>query len=68
MLRSFLNEGDVAADFAMLVRFVAERSLRVEIAWRGSWERMVKAADALRGRLVNGKAVLDVRPRPNSSR
>jgi NADPH:quinone reductase len=61
-LSSFLNEGAAGADLATLVRFVADRSLSVEIGWRGPWERVADAIEVLRGRRLNGKAVLDVRP------
>ncbi|HEV8650780.1 MAG TPA: alcohol dehydrogenase, partial [Actinomycetes bacterium] len=40
---------------------VAAGRLAVEVGWRGSWERAAEAAEALRGRRVRGKAVLDVR-------
>src|SRR6266542_4088377 len=36
--------------------------LAVEVGWRGAWEQVAEAAQALLGRRVNGKAVLDVRP------
>jgi NADPH2:quinone reductase len=61
-LSSFLNEDAAGADLATLVRFVADRSLGVEIGWRGPWERVADAVEVLRGRRLNGKAVLDVRP------
>jgi NADPH:quinone reductase len=60
-LSAFLNEGDAGADLATLVRLVADGSLRVEIGWRGPWERIAEAAEALRSRRISGKAVLDVR-------
>ena len=59
-LSSFLNVGEAGADLATLVRLVADGSLSVEIGWRGPWDRIDEAADALRSRRVNGKAVLDV--------
>jgi hypothetical protein len=34
----------------------------VEVGWRGPWERVAEAAEALLGRRVRGKVVLDVRP------
>jgi NADPH:quinone reductase-like Zn-dependent oxidoreductase len=61
-LSSFLNQGDAGADLAALVQLVADGSLAVEIGWRGSWDRIAEAVEALRGRRVNGKAVLDVKP------
>jgi NADPH2:quinone reductase len=33
----------------------------VEIGWRGTWDRIAEAVEALRQRRVRGKAVLDVR-------
>ncbi len=59
-LTSFLNDGEVAAELATLVRLVEEGELRVEIGWRGPLEQFADAAEALRARRVNGKAVLDV--------
>lgn len=59
-LSSFLNEGDAGADVGTLVQFLGDGSLRLEIGWRGSWDRIAEVA-ALRGRQVRGKAVLDVR-------
>jgi NADPH:quinone reductase-like Zn-dependent oxidoreductase len=61
-LASFLNVGEAGADLATLVRLVADGSLRVEIGWRGRWERIAEAVEALRGRRVSGKVVLDVSP------
>jgi NADPH2:quinone reductase len=65
-LTSFLNEGPVAADLADLLRLVESGALPVEIGWRGPLERFTDAADALCGRRVNGKAVLDVAGHPPS--
>jgi NADPH2:quinone reductase len=59
-LSSFLIEGEAGADLTTLVRLVAEGSLGVQIGWRGPWERVDEAVDALRSRRVDGKAVLDV--------
>jgi NADPH2:quinone reductase len=33
---------------------------RVDVGWRGSWNRIAEASTALFGRRVAGKAVLDV--------
>lgn len=60
-LSSFLIEGEAGTDLATLVRLVADGSLSVEIGWRGTWDRITEAVEALRGRQVSGKAVLDVR-------
>jgi len=59
-LTSFLNQGEAGGELATLVRLVAAGRLAVEVGWRGSWERAAEAAEALRGRRVRGKAVLDV--------
>jgi NADPH:quinone reductase len=59
-ISSFLNQGDNGSDLATLLGFVSDGSVKVEIGWRGSWEQIVDAAEALRGRRVKGKAVLDV--------
>jgi NADPH:quinone reductase len=61
-LTSFLNKGEAGGELGTLVRLVAAGRLAVEVGWRSSWERVAEAAEALLGRRVNGKAVLDVRP------
>jgi NADPH2:quinone reductase len=61
-ISSFLNQGDSGSDLATLVGFVVDGSVKVEIGWRGSWERIADAAEALLGRRVKGKVVLDVSP------
>jgi len=61
-LTSFLITGDVSSDLATLVRHVEDGSFTVEIGWRGPWTQVVEAAEALAGRRVNGKAVLDLHP------
>lgn len=43
-----------------LLDLVASGKLKVPIGWRGPWERIGEAADALTGRRLAGKAVLDV--------
>lgn len=60
-ISSFLNQGAAAEELSTLVRLVADRSLTVEIGWRGPWNQFTEAVEALRGRRVNGKAVLDLR-------
>ncbi|WP_215448160.1 zinc-binding dehydrogenase [Streptomyces sp. ATCC 21386] len=59
-LTSFVIEGDVSADLAVLTELAAEGALGVEIGWKGSWDRFEEAAEALRGRRIYGKAVLEV--------
>jgi NADPH:quinone reductase len=60
-LTSFLNQGAAGSELATLVQLVAAGRLAVPVGWRGPWERVAEAAEALLGRRVNGKAVLDVR-------
>jgi NADPH:quinone reductase len=64
-LTSFLIEGAVAAELDSLVRLVEKGHLTVEIGWRGSLDRFADAARALRGRRINGKAILDVASEQN---
>ncbi|GHE08996.1 zinc-binding dehydrogenase [Streptomyces alanosinicus] len=59
-LTSFVIEGDVGADLAILTELAAEGALTVEIGWQGSWDRFDEAAEALRGRRIPGKAILEV--------
>ena len=47
-------------DIAYLMQLMQAGELRVAVGWRGSWSRIAEAADALFGRRVAGKAVLDV--------
>ncbi|MER5836100.1 zinc-binding dehydrogenase [Streptomyces sp. NPDC002130] len=62
-LSSFVIEGDVGADLAVLTELTAEGSLAVETGWQGPWDRFDEAAEALRGRRIRGKAVLEVTAR-----
>jgi NADPH2:quinone reductase len=59
-LTSFDMGSAVGTDLAVLLRLAASGRLRVEIGWRGSWDRVHEAVEALFARRVNGKAVLDV--------
>jgi NADPH2:quinone reductase len=59
-MSSFLNQGEAAEELSTLVRLLANRSLSVEIGWRGPWKQFAEAVELLRGRRVNGKAVLDL--------
>lgn len=47
-------------DLEYLLGLMQLGKLRVDIGWRGSWWRIEEAADALFGRRVAGKAVLDI--------
>jgi NADPH2:quinone reductase len=62
-LASFTLGPDIGDDLTTLLGLVADGLLKVEIGWRGSWERVGDAAEALLGRQVSGKAVLDVTAR-----
>jgi NADPH:quinone reductase-like Zn-dependent oxidoreductase len=59
-LASFQLGPDIGPDLATLLQLVADGLLKVEVGWRGSWDRADEAVDALLGRRVTGKAVLDV--------
>jgi NADPH:quinone reductase-like Zn-dependent oxidoreductase len=48
------------ADLAYLVGLLATGELDPQVDWRGPWEKVSDAADALLGRKVRGKAVLEV--------
>jgi NADPH:quinone reductase-like Zn-dependent oxidoreductase len=55
------NVGDrFAPDLAYLAALVAAGSLDPQVGWRGPWDDVATAADALFGRRVPGKAVLEV--------
>jgi NADPH:quinone reductase-like Zn-dependent oxidoreductase len=47
-------------DIAYLLGLMEAGKLQVSVGWRGSWSRIAEAADALFGRQVRGKVVLDV--------
>jgi NADPH:quinone reductase-like Zn-dependent oxidoreductase len=59
-LNSFLITEPVGPDLATLVRLVECADLRVHIGWRGRWVRIGEAIEALAGRRISGKAVLDL--------
>ncbi|MEV0055809.1 zinc-binding dehydrogenase [Saccharopolyspora shandongensis] len=62
--KSLNTFGDVtapAADLSTLAELLAAGRISPEVGWRGSWERLDEAAEALLQRRVSGKAVLDVR-------
>ncbi|MFD8869254.1 MULTISPECIES: zinc-binding dehydrogenase [unclassified Streptomyces] len=61
-LHSFADPSHPGPDLAALAGLVARGELSPEIGWRGSWERVAEAAEALLGRRVPGKAVLDIGP------
>jgi NADPH:quinone reductase-like Zn-dependent oxidoreductase len=49
-----------AGDLAYLVSLLDQGALDPQVGWRGSWDRVTEAADALLDRRVRGKAVLDL--------
>ncbi|MGY0061097.1 zinc-binding dehydrogenase [Streptomyces sp. LZ34] len=56
-----LDDADgLAADLSWLAGLLARGELDPQIAWRGDWSRATEAAEALLGRRVRGKAVLEV--------
>ncbi|MFE4368131.1 zinc-binding dehydrogenase [Streptomyces sp. NPDC056835] len=56
----FTVDAPIGADLAYLVGLLDQGLLDPQIGWRGPWERAAEAAEALLGRRVQGKAVLDV--------
>jgi NADPH:quinone reductase-like Zn-dependent oxidoreductase len=55
----FVGPG-VGPDLAYLVELVRDGGLDPQVGWQGPWDRVADAADALFGRRVAGKAVLEV--------
>lgn len=53
-------DGGLGPDLARLVGLLSEGRLEAQVGWRGNWERVAEAAEALWGRRINGKAVLEV--------
>ncbi|WP_424887180.1 zinc-binding dehydrogenase [Streptomyces sp. XH2] len=50
----------LAPDLSWLASRVASGDLDPQISWRGDWENAADAMDALLGRRLHGKAVLDI--------
>jgi NADPH2:quinone reductase len=59
-MSTFGDVHQVGPDLATLLDFVAAGKLSPEVDWRGSWERVTEAAQALLDRRIAGKVVLDV--------
>lgn len=59
-IEAFTMGGHLSGDLGYLVGLLAAGRLDPQIGWRGSWEHVDEAADALVGRQVAGKAVLDI--------
>ncbi len=61
-LTAFMMTPGLGKDLETLLGLLEAGRLKAEIGWRGSWEKVNQAAEALFGRRVPGKAVLDVEP------
>ena len=59
-LEAFTKGPRAGDDIAYLMALMQQGKLRVDVGWRGSWSRIAEASDALFGRRVAGKAVLDI--------
>lgn len=59
-LTSFLNQPPFTEDLATLVQLAADGALTPQVGWRGPWERLTEAMEALRARRLDGKAILDL--------
>jgi NADPH2:quinone reductase len=59
-LTSFLIGAPVGDDLATLVTLLEAGHLTVDIGWQGSWNDLDQAADAMRGRTLRGKAILEI--------
>jgi NADPH2:quinone reductase len=59
-LEAFRKGPQSGADIAYLLGLMQRGRQRVDVGWRGSWNRIAEASTALFGRRVAGKAVLDV--------
>lgn len=49
-------------DLALLLGLVAAGQLDPQVDWRGPWDEATDAVEALLGRRIRGKAVLEVSP------
>lgn len=61
-MSTFGDVTEVGPDLATLLAFLAAGRLSPEVDWRGPWDRVTEAAQALLARRIAGKAVLDVEP------
>ncbi|MDN5727168.1 MAG: zinc-binding dehydrogenase [Propionibacteriales bacterium] len=59
-IETFNVQVPLGDDLEQLVRLVDEQRLAISIGWRGDWLRYEQAIDALIGRNVMGKVVLDI--------
>lgn len=61
-LTSFVIDSHAGPDLATLTELAAEGALTVEIGHQDTWDHFTETADALRGRRILGKAVLEISP------
>lgn len=61
-LHTFAVGDGFGPDLALLLDLVAAGRIDVPIGWQGTWDDVDTAVDALLGRKVQGKAVLEVTP------
>lgn len=59
-ISAFQVGGGFGPDLSYLVALLAAGEIEAEIGWRGPWARADEAVEALLGRRVRGKAVLEV--------
>lgn len=59
-LCAFQEPDGLAPQLRVLVALVAEGRLRVDLGWRGPWDRLDEAVDAMFGRRLVGKAVMEI--------
>lgn len=61
-IEAFVVGAGFGPDLSYLVALLAAGELDPQIGWRGKWDRAGEAVEALLGRQVRGKAVLEVAP------
>lgn len=59
-LQSFGDAASPGPDLAFLVDLAARGAISAQVGWRDSWKRLPDAIEALLGRRVPGKAVMDI--------
>jgi NADPH:quinone reductase len=61
-IEAFVVGSGFGPDLSFLTGLVAAGELDPQVGWRGPWEKAADAADALLGRQVRGKAVVEISP------
>jgi NADPH:quinone reductase len=59
-IEAFTKGPRSGADIAYLLSLMQAGKLEVSVGWRGSWTRINDASEALFGRRVHGKVILDI--------